>query len=30
MEGTQFRYVIKFVMDINKTEEFYRDTRGLD
>jgi len=29
MEGTQFRYVIKFVTDMNKAVEFYRDTLGL-
>ena len=28
-EGTQFRYVIKFVTDMNKAVEFYRDTFGL-
>jgi catechol 2,3-dioxygenase-like lactoylglutathione lyase family enzyme len=29
MEGTQFRYVIKFVTDMNKAVKFYRDTLGL-
>jgi catechol 2,3-dioxygenase-like lactoylglutathione lyase family enzyme len=29
MEGTQFRYVIKFVADMNKAVKFYRDTLGL-
>ena len=29
MEVTQFRYVIKFVTDMNKAVEFYRDTFGL-
>ena len=29
MEGTQFRYAIKFVMDMNKAVKFYRDTLGL-
>ena len=29
MEGTQFRYVIKFVTDMNKAVEFYRDNLGL-
>jgi catechol 2,3-dioxygenase-like lactoylglutathione lyase family enzyme len=29
MEGTQFRYVIKFVTDMNKAIKFYRDTLGL-
>ena len=29
MEGTQFRYVIKFVADMNKAVEFYRDILGL-
>lgn len=29
MEGTQFRYVIKFVTDMNKAVMFYRDTLGL-
>jgi predicted enzyme related to lactoylglutathione lyase len=29
MEGTQFRYVIKFVTDVNKAVKFYRDTLGL-
>ena len=28
MEGTQFRYVIKFVTDMNKAVAFYRDTRS--
>ena len=29
MEGTQFRYVIKFVADMNKAVKFYRDVVGL-
>ena len=29
MEGTQFKYVIKFVADINNAVKFYRDTLGL-
>ena len=29
MERTQFRYVIKFVTDMNKAVRFYRDTLGL-
>lgn len=29
MEGTQFRYVIKFVADMDKAVTFYRDTLGL-
>ena len=29
MEGTQFRYVIKFVTDMNKAVKFYRDMLGL-
>ena len=29
MEGTQFRYVIKFVADMNRAVKFYRDTLGL-
>jgi catechol 2,3-dioxygenase-like lactoylglutathione lyase family enzyme len=29
MEGTQFRYVIKFVADVNKAVKFYRDMLGL-
>src|ERR1700693_594166 len=29
MEGTQFRYVIKFVADMNKAVRFYRDMLGL-
>jgi len=29
MEGTQTRYVIKFVTDMNKAVKFYRDTLGL-
>ena len=29
MDGTQFRYVIKFVTDMNKAVEFYRDNLGL-
>ena len=29
MEGTQFRYVIKFVADMNKAVKFYRDVLGL-
>lgn len=29
MEGTQFRYVIKFVTDMSKAVKFYRDTLGL-
>jgi catechol 2,3-dioxygenase-like lactoylglutathione lyase family enzyme len=29
MEGTQFRYVIKFVSDMNKAVKFYRDILGL-
>ena len=29
MEGTQFRYVIKFVTDMNKAVKFYRDVLGL-
>jgi predicted enzyme related to lactoylglutathione lyase len=29
MEGTQFRYVIKFVADMNKAVKFYRDILGL-
>ena len=29
MEGTEFRYVIKFVTDMNKAVKFYRDTLGL-
>ena len=30
MERTQFRYVIRFVTDMNKAVEFYRDTFGAD
>ena len=29
MEGTEFRYVIKFVADMNKAVKFYRDILGL-
>jgi catechol 2,3-dioxygenase-like lactoylglutathione lyase family enzyme len=29
MEGTQFRYVIKFVADMDKAVKFYRDVLGL-
>jgi len=29
MEGTQLRFVIKFVTDMNKAVRFYRDTLGL-
>src|ERR1700686_3218583 len=29
MEGTQFKYVIKFVTDMNKAVKFYRDMLGL-
>jgi catechol 2,3-dioxygenase-like lactoylglutathione lyase family enzyme len=29
MEGTQFRYMIKFVADMNKAVTFYRDVLGL-
>ena len=29
MHGTQFRYVIKFVTDMDKAVKFYRDTLGL-
>src|SRR5262250_1394793 len=29
MEGAEFRYVIKFVTDMNKAVKFYRDTLGL-
>lgn len=29
MEGTEFRYVIKFVSDMNNAVKFYRDTLGL-
>ena len=29
MEGTEFRYVIKFVTDMNNAVKFYRDTLGL-
>ena len=29
MQGAQFRYVIKFVTDMNKAVKFYRDTLGL-
>ena len=29
MQGTQFRYVIKFVADMNKAVKFYRDVLGL-
>ena len=29
MEGTQFRYVIKFVTDMSTAVKFYRDTLGL-
>jgi hypothetical protein len=29
IEGTQFRYVIKFVSDMNKAVKFYRDILGL-
>jgi len=29
MEETQFRYVIKFVTDMNKAVRFYRDILGL-
>lgn len=29
MQGIQFRYVIKFVTDMNKAVKFYRDTLGL-
>jgi lactoylglutathione lyase len=29
MQGTQLRYVIKFVADMEKTVKFYRDVLGL-
>jgi predicted enzyme related to lactoylglutathione lyase len=29
MQGTQFRYVIKFVADMDKAVKFYRDVLGL-
>jgi uncharacterized glyoxalase superfamily protein PhnB len=29
MQGTQLRYVIKFVSDMSKAVKFYRDTLGL-
>ena len=29
MKGTQFRYVIKFVADMDKAVKFYRDVLGL-
>jgi len=29
MRGTQLRYVIKFVADMNKSVKFYRDVLGL-
>src|SRR6201984_1533860 len=29
MDGTQFRYAIKFVADMDKTVKFYRDVLGL-
>jgi len=29
MQGTQLRYVIKFVADMDKTVKFYRDVLGL-
>jgi len=29
MQGTQLRYVIKFVADMNKAVKFYRDVLGL-
>jgi catechol 2,3-dioxygenase-like lactoylglutathione lyase family enzyme len=29
MEGTQFRYAIKFVADMDKAVKFYRDALGL-
>jgi catechol 2,3-dioxygenase-like lactoylglutathione lyase family enzyme len=30
MEGTQFRYAIKFVADMDKAVKFYRDVLGLN
>ena len=30
MEGTHFRYVIKFVADMGKAVKFYRDVLGLE
>jgi catechol 2,3-dioxygenase-like lactoylglutathione lyase family enzyme len=30
MQGTQFRYVIKFVADIDKAVKFYHDALGLN
>jgi catechol 2,3-dioxygenase-like lactoylglutathione lyase family enzyme len=29
MEGTQFKYAIKFVADMDKAVKFYRDVLGL-
>ena len=29
MDGTQFRYAIKFVADMDKAVKFYRDVLGL-
>jgi catechol 2,3-dioxygenase-like lactoylglutathione lyase family enzyme len=29
MQGTQFRYAIKFVADMDKAVKFYRDVAGL-
>jgi len=29
MQGTQFRYLIKFVADMDKAVKFYRDVLGL-
>jgi catechol 2,3-dioxygenase-like lactoylglutathione lyase family enzyme len=30
MQGTQLRYVIRFVADIDKAVKFYRDVLGLN